>query len=711
MYEGDAPTAERRAAALSLDRDLLRELLGSEELRELIDPGALAHVCDELQCRSPLTRATGRDELHDVLRQLGDLTAAEVRERVLEGVDSEELLAGLCRERRAIALRVAGERRYVAADDAASTATRSAPSPPAACPTRFSPTLTTPSPGSSPATRAPTGPSRARICARATASTQPPSCASSSARASSPVAKSRPARAASNGATSRSLRRLRRASLAALRKEIEPSAQSALASFLPAWHGIDAHRASGAGIDRLREVLLPLQGLALPAETWERDVLPRRLGAYSQAWLDSLCSSGELVWVGAGPLGRSGRVALYFREDAPLLGPPPGAGRVPAADRAGTAGERIPEPGSSPPPDAARELLRARLLAGPCFFSDLLAELDLPPQAIREALFDLVWAGEATNDSWAPLREPRLSLARSQTDPSARAGRAARAGSAMPGRFGPGRRRYRAPGRGSPHPPGRWSLTEPLFALGADGPSLAERRRALAELLLERHGILTREQVLAERIEGGFAGLYRDVVRPRDARRLSPRLLRRGPWRRAVRAPRRRRAAALGARRAARARRRRPRSALRRRAALARPREREGHSRSNARRPARVPGAHVVLVSGAPALYVERGGRGLIALVPAVGAGADTAAGADAATDERVRTALNALGEAVRAGRIGRLALERIDGEPAIGSKWETLLVEFGFRSGPRRLEAQRLIPAGSALAPRSTGKSRNAGI
>ncbi|MGA8362983.1 MAG: DEAD/DEAH box helicase, partial [Solirubrobacteraceae bacterium] len=118
MYEGDAPTAERRAAALSLDRDLLRELLGSEELRELIDPGALRSVCEELQCRTPLTRATGRDELHDILRQLGDLSSAEVCERVLEGIDSEELLQGLCRQRRVISLRIAGEQRYVAAEDA-----------------------------------------------------------------------------------------------------------------------------------------------------------------------------------------------------------------------------------------------------------------------------------------------------------------------------------------------------------------------------------------------------------------------------------------------------------------------------------------------------------------------------------------------------------------------------------------------------------------
>ena len=125
------------------------------------------------------------------------------------------------------------------------------------------------------------------------------------------------------------LRRLRRASLAVLRREVEPVDPRALARFLPAWQGVDRHPATGAGIDRLREVLVPLQGLALPAEVWERDVLPRRTGAYSPAWMDQLCAAGEIVWIGAGALGRSsGRVALYFREDLPVLGPPLDAGAV-----------------------------------------------------------------------------------------------------------------------------------------------------------------------------------------------------------------------------------------------------------------------------------------------------------------------------------------------------------------------------------------------
>src|SRR5204862_403616 len=221
MYEGDTPNAERRAAALSLDRDLLRELLGQEELRELIDPEALAEVEADLQRLSDRTRAANADALHDVLRALGDLTASEAQARCLDGVSA---------------------------------------------------------------------------------------------------------------------------------------AQVALARLLPAWQGVDSAPPGGAGVDRLREILVPLQGVALAPEVWENDVLPRRVGAYSPTWLDQLCSAGELVWVGAGALGRhSGKVALYFREDARWLGPPP------------TRGE--------PPAEELHDTIRERLERGAAFWTDLLADI------------------------------------------------------------------------------------------------------------------------------------------------------------------------------------------------------------------------------------------------------------------------------------------------------------------------------------------------
>ncbi len=664
MYEGDTPNAERRAAALSLDRDLLRELLGQEELRDLIDPGALERVEDDLQRRSELTRATGRDGLHDLMRSLGDLTREEVSQRVLDGIDAPGMLAELERERRAIRLRVGGEERYVAADEAGLYRDALSAAPPGGLPQAFLEDVPD---------------ALAALVARFARTHGPFTSEDLRRRYGIDVSavlrelersgdlvrgEIRPGGSDRDWCDVDVLRRLRRASLAALRKEIEPTDRRSLAAFLPSWQGVDRHSGAGAGIDRLREVLVGLQGLALPVEIWERDVLPRRTGAYSQSWLDSLCASGELVWVGAGPAGaRSGRVALYFRDDAPSIGPPSSS----ASARAG----------SSPPDGREHELLRARLAQGPCFFTDLLAELDAPADALRVALWDLVWAGEATNDAWAPLRAPHLALARGdgsaadRGEPEARRGsRPSAARSAAPTRSRFARRTGpRRSGMGQ-QVQGRWSLTEPVFRGGSADP--AERRRALCELLLERYGIVTREQVLAEGIRGGFATLYQSFSALETLG-----VCRRGYFIEGMGgaqfalpgAVERLRAVRTGSQ---------PLGGERARTlvlAAADPAQPYGAAlpwpkrESLQRRPARVAGAYVVMVEDEPALYVERGGRGLVTLA-----------------DEALQEALQALAEAVLGGRIGNLALERIDGEPAMGSELVGALVELGFHSGPRRL-------------------------
>jgi ATP-dependent Lhr-like helicase len=652
MYEGDTPNAERRAAALSLDRDLLRELLGQEELRELIDPGALARVEEDLQCRSEMTRATSRDTLHDVLRRVGDLTSAEISERVLEGIDAVALLAELQRERRAIRLRVGGEERYVAADEAGLYRDALSAAPPGGLPEVFLEDV----------------PDALRELVARFARTHGPF-TSDELRARYGVdaeavlrelertgdlvrGELRPGGVDRDWCDIDVLRRLRRASLAVLRKEIEPADQRRLAGFLPSWQGVDRHSGAGAGVDRLREVLVPLQGLALPAEIWERDVLPRRTGAYSQSWLDGLCASGELVWVGAGALGRSGRVALYFREDAPLIGPP--AGRT----------------GAAPPDTPEHELLRARLKHGPCFFTDLLAELDAPAEVLREALWDLVWAGEATNDAWAPLRAPHLTLARGGRSQGA----GARAGRSTVGRSSATARSRFAGRRAGTQSQvqGRWSLTGSIFRGGLEGAAGAdERRRALAELLLERYGIVTREQVLAEGIKGGFAMLYDTFC---NLETLG--ICRRGYFIEGMGGAQ---FALPGAVERLRASRERGAPLVIAAADPAQPYGGAlpwGKRDAQDRRPARVAGAYVVLVEDEPALYVERGGRGLVTLTdePAAGEG------------DPLYAALGALAEAVRAGRVPKLSLERIDGEPAIASSLAGELIELGFHSGPRRL-------------------------
>ncbi len=645
MYEGDTPNAERRAAALSLDRELLRELLGQEELRDLIDPGALAQVEDDLQFLSDMRRATGRDGLHDVLRGVGDLTVAEAQLRVLDGLDATSMLSELLRERRAIKLRLAGEERWIDAADAGLYRDALGAAPPGGLPAVFLedvPDALTRLVRRYAATHGPftSDDLRARYGVDCTAAL------SGLERGGDLVrGELRPGGSEREWCDPEVLRRLRRASLAVLRKEVEPVDARALARFLPAWQGVDRHPATGAGVDRLREVLVPLQGLALPVEVWERDVLPRRTGAYSPAWMDQLCAAGELVWIGAGPLGRhSGRVVLYFREDLAVLGPPSqsrGAGAGAEAD-----GSELP----------AHEAVRARLAAGACFFTDLLVDVEASPEEIQEALWDLAWAGEATNDAFAPLRAPRLTLARAQRERVRGGGR--------PGRFA-GRRR----GAGaSAQVQGRWSLTEPLFRASVDP---AARRRAVSELLLERYGILTREQVRAEGVGGGFAGIY-----PELSQLETLGVARRGYF-----------VEGLGGAQFA-----LPGAVERLRAqtgddeaptvlAAVDPAQPFGAvlswpSRSDdaadSRRPARVAGAYVVLAGGEPILYVERGGRGLQTLV-----------GSD---DPRVEPALNALVEQVRAGRLRRLALEKVDGESALVSPLGPALVALGFQQGPRRL-------------------------
>jgi ATP-dependent Lhr-like helicase len=634
MYEGDAPNAERKAAALALDRDLLAELLGQDELRDLIDADALARVEADLQRTSERSRADHADALHDVLRRVGDLTLDELRARAVPGADVAAWIDALAGERRAVALRVGGEERWVATEDAGLYRDALGVVPPSGLPETF--LIDVPD-------------AMARLVRRWARTHGPFEGAELRARYGldlTPVLEGleregelvrgelRPGGTRREWCDPEVLRRLRRASLAVLRKEIEPADQRALAAFLPSWQGVDRHPASGAGVDRLRDVLVPLQGLALPVEVWERDVLPRRTGAYSPAWMDQLCASGEVVWVGAGALGRrSGRIALYFREDAAMLGPP-AAGNAPEG--------------------RAHDSIRARLDTGACFFTDLLAEIKgIPTEELVEALWDLVWAGEVTNDAWAPLRSPKTTASTAGPQWSQRA-RAER------------RRTFSARRRGAqPAVQGRWSLTAPLFG-GVDDPSA--RRRTQAELLLERYGIVTREQVLAEGIPGGFSVLYDQYAALETLG-----VCRRGYFVEGLGGAQFALPGAVERLRAQRDDDEAPPVVL----AATDPAQPYGAvlrwpKRTDGRSPSRTAGAYVVLTGAEPALYVERGGKGLQILV--------------AEDDPRLAPSLEALADAVRRGRVARLGVERVNGEPAVGSAWEERLLELGFRAGPRRL-------------------------
>ncbi|HEV2368982.1 MAG TPA: DEAD/DEAH box helicase, partial [Acidimicrobiales bacterium] len=325
MYEGDAPLAERRAQALTLDRAMLAELVGSDELRELIDPDALAGLEADLQ-RLPGESVDGvrdTDGLHDLLRRLGDLSVEEIALRCAPRVGSvEQLVADLVAARRAVLVRVAGGSRVIAVEDSARYRDALGVQPPVGVPDVF---------------LEPADDPLGQLLRRFARTHGPFTTDEPAARLGVPVPLMDAALSglAAEGALTRGgfrpggtglewcdsgvLRQLRQRSLAALRREVEPTEAEAFARFLPAWHGVGS---DARGLDRCLEAVTRLQGLALPASVLERDVLAGRVREYSPRLLDDLVAAGLVMWVGAGPLGRGdGRVMLLLRASAPLLLP------------------------------------------------------------------------------------------------------------------------------------------------------------------------------------------------------------------------------------------------------------------------------------------------------------------------------------------------------------------------------------------------------
>jgi ATP-dependent helicase Lhr and Lhr-like helicase len=590
MYEDDTPLAERRAQALALDRDLLKELLGQEELRELIDPAALEQVEDELQ-----GAARSVDALHDLLLRRGDLA---------EGEFDEDLAAALEAGRRAVRVRLAGGERLIAAEDAGRYRDALGAMPPSGLPDAYLEGGEDPLGWILRRFARGRGPFTTEEAARRFG-LEPERIEEALAALDLVRGELRPGGSEREWCDPDVLRRLRRASLARLRKEVEPVEPTALGRFLPGWQGVDRRAA-------LREALVPLQGLSLPVPLWETDVLPRRVPGYQPAWLDQLTASGEVVWVGAG----LERVALYFREDVAMLG-------------------RL---GALPPPEGeAAAAIRAALSGGALFWFDLLAATGLEGEVALPALWELVWAGEVTNDAWQPLRASRrFQSQRPEKRP---------------------RRFSRSRANAITATQGRWSSAAGLFAGEADP-------RALAELLLERHGVVTRDGVRAEGIPGGYAPVYHEL---RKLETLG--VCRRGYF-----------VEGLGGAQfalpgAVERLRERPEEEAAIVLAAAEPAQPYGAAlpwpkRSRART-ARVAGAHVVLLDGEAALFAERGGRSLVPLrEPEQG---------------WLRTALAALVDHVRRTGLKRLAVERFDGEPVAETEAMALLVEAGFLAGPRR--------------------------
>jgi ATP-dependent Lhr-like helicase len=497
LYDGDAPLAERRAQALTIDQDQLRELLGEADLRELLDADAIADVEEAAQCLAENYRARSADGIHDLCLRLGDLSREELARRIV----SPDLLAHvdrLIRSRRLLELRIAGERRLVAAEDAA----------------RYRDGLGIPlPPGLAAALLEPVAHPVLELMRRYARTHGPFALREAAERFALDAAALENAlrQLAAEGRVleggfhpgglhrewcdAEILRQIRRKSLAKLRREVEPVEQHTLARFLTHWQGTLTPRRNGhANLDALLDAIESLQGTPLPASLVETSILPARIADYASAGLDTLIAAGEVAWAGVEPIGeRDGRIALFLADKLPLL-----TQRRPIVD---------------PLSEREEKLLAVLESTGASFFDPLhqAAGAGYPGETI-EALWSLVWRGLITNDS---LHALRAYIARPE---SARNPRRLQTGSAF-------RSRRTTP----PTAQGRWSLLPLRVQRGREAagltrvptdrsssvgwsPSATEASHALALQLLNRYGVLLRESVAAENVPGGFSAVY-DVLK------------------------------------------------------------------------------------------------------------------------------------------------------------------------------------------------------
>ncbi len=466
LYEGDTAAAERKAAALTLDKSLLRELLGEGELRDLLDEDVVASVELELQRLAEGRQARGVDGAHDLLRALGPLDEAGVGARLVSG-EPHRILADLEASRRAIQVQIGGRAMWAAIEDAGRLRDALGVQPPPGTPYAF--LESGPDPLAEVVGRYARTHGPFTAVAAGDALGLPPAVVRNILHALEKAGSIvrggfRPGGTIDEWVDAGVLRRLKRRSLAVLRREIEAVEQTTLGRFLPAWQEVG--RTGRRHMDALLQTIRTLQGASVPASILERDVLPARLD-YTPCMLDQLMASGEVVWIGCGAIGpRDGRVALYLRDQFPILHRPSRGGEPPDSDLH----------------DSIRSHLETR---GASFFRDLHTAVgDERLEDTLEALWDLVWSGEVTNDTLAPLRALRL-----------------------------GRIRRKRPGRSRPHLPsilppsssGRWSLVADLCHTTPDDSTWAT---AWTELLLERQGVLTRAGALAEGVPGGLTTLY-----------------------------------------------------------------------------------------------------------------------------------------------------------------------------------------------------------
>lgn len=666
MYEGDSPLAERRAAALSLDSTLLAELLGRVELRELLDPEVVAATARALQHLAPERAARDAEAVADLLRLLGPLTEDEVVARA-GGADAVEVrgwLEGLRAARRAVPVSFAGRSWWVAIEDIGRLRDGLGIAVPLGVPAAFTEEVADPLGellGRYARTHTPFSTAEAaarfglglRVTADVLGRLADPSTSQGRLVRGDFVA-ARPSEpggvlGAEQWCDADVLRILRRRSLAALRAQVEPVSTAAYGRFLPAWHRVGAAESSRApghsGLDGLMSVIEQLAGVRLPASALEPLVLAPRVRDYSPALLDELLATGEVTWSGAGSIsGSDGWIALHPSESAPLT---------------------LQGPADIELGEAHRAILDVLAGGGGYFFRQLATD-GVSDAELKAAVWELVWAGWITGDTFAPVR-------------------------ALLG--GGGTRRRSAPAHRAQRPPrlsrysvahpqarpadptvaGRWSLLPP------PEPDSTVRAHFQAELLLGRHGVLTRGAVAAEGVAGGFATLYKVLSTFEDAGRCQ-----RGYF-----------IESLGGAQFAVA------STVDRLRGFAdgvdpqRPEYRAivlaaadpanpygaalpwPASSADGARPGRKAGALVVLVDGELAWFLERGGRSLLTFTD------------DPAAQHAAAAALAGL---VSARRVAAILVERIDGVPALAPRGDgaagndalTALADAGFARTPR---------------------------
>ncbi len=469
LYDGDSPVAERKVQALTLDREMLRELLGQAELRELLDGDVIEDLEAELAGLAPGRKARDRDEVADLLRRVGDLGLDEIALRSEDPVSVGAWLDELDAERRAIRIRVAGEERWIAAEEAGRYRDALGCAPPGGLPRDFLDGGPEPLVSILRRFARTHGPFHEReIAARygLLSSQVEPLLRMLEAEGTLVLGELRPGGSELEWCDAEVLRRIKRRTIARLRDEVAPVDAGTFARFLQTWHGFRTASSKGpparSGGERLEEVVAQLEGLPLSWNELVLGLLPKRVAGFRLDDLDLLAAQGQVVWIGRGALGPTdGRVALYRREHIAQL-VEPGGSEQPASELHAAILNHLSERGAS----FLTELERALLTDG-----------RFERSAVEPALWDLVWSGQVTNDTFQPLRY----LARSRS-------RGRRAGT-----------RVTLGG-------GRWSRVSDLVG---EGVAPTERALAWAQVLLERYGVVSRSAAQSDEVPGGWGPLYR----------------------------------------------------------------------------------------------------------------------------------------------------------------------------------------------------------